>query len=385
MTTFSMISRDLAGVSKKVIIVRIVCFFWLIAKLMSWKLWLAKRLFPLVPAVKFLFVSPSIHLILFILSLGFISMLLLFPKLKLLTVIVILLEVASCMLDQNRWQPWEFQYIFIFLAISVNKKDKDAVSSIAFMLSCIYFFSGLGKMNLFFSSYVQSGIAKLWPMHPTNSYPINLVLFHSGYILGIIELLLGIGLIFRRTKRIAAIFLIVMHGIIIVSFGPWLINYDAIILPWNMAFLLIIYILFIRKPEAGTDFSAIFKRWNVLFPVFFALLPILNFFGYWDYFLSSSLFSFRTPDMYVMIYHVGSAKTLEPYIVNSYVPDSGHHNYSFINVRHWAFAELGVPAYPELRIFKNIKSEMITRYSDMVADYIVYYYKDGHRMMMKLK
>ena len=143
MTTFSMISRDLAGVSKKVIIVRIVCFFWLIAKLMSWKLWLAKRLFPLVPAVKFLFVSPSIHLILFILSLGFISMLLLFPKLKLLTVIVILLEVASCMLDQNRWQPWEFQYIFIFLAISVNKKDKDAVSSIAFMLSCIYFFPAM--------------------------------------------------------------------------------------------------------------------------------------------------------------------------------------------------------------------------------------------------
>jgi hypothetical protein len=34
---------NLSVVSKKIIITRLICFFWLVAKAISWKVWLAKK------------------------------------------------------------------------------------------------------------------------------------------------------------------------------------------------------------------------------------------------------------------------------------------------------------------------------------------------------
>ena len=128
-------SNNLSIVSKKIIVTRIICFFWLIAKVMSWKVWLAERLFPIVPPFNFLFVPSVVHLVLFIFSLVTLLALFIFPSKKLLLISVIVIEILSCVLDQNRWQPWEYQYIFIILALVINfKDDKNAISSITFIL-----------------------------------------------------------------------------------------------------------------------------------------------------------------------------------------------------------------------------------------------------------
>jgi hypothetical protein len=377
--------HDLTIVSKKIIATRIICFFWLIAKVISWKAWLANRLFPIVPPFNFLFVPAFVHLMLFIFSLLALLSLLLFPSKRLLLISIIVIEVLACLFDQNRWQPWEYEYIFIILALLINyKNDKKAISSIAFIFISVYVFSGIGKMNPAFSQYFQQAVFHNGISHTRNSYLYNFLLFHSGYLLGSIEIFLGISLFSYDTKKISAALLILMHLIIIALFGPWGINYDIIILPWNMAFLLILYLFFIRYPTVSVHFYSFKKRWNGLFIIFFGILPFLNFFGYWDFYLSSSLFSYKTPEMYVYIHKKGSSKVLQSFFStnkNKLLSDS---NTVQIKIREWSFHEIEVPVYPELRVYKNIKSQLLQRYPDMIADFIVYRYINGKRVRIKL-
>ena len=182
-------------------------FFWLIAKFMSWKLWLADRFFPVVPPFNFLFVPSIVHLILCILSLLALFALMIFPLKRMLLAGVIIIEVLSCLLDQNRWQPWEYQYIFIILALAINyKNDKSAVSAIAFILMSAYFFSGIGKMNAAFSLSLRNKIVHTGMFHLSNSSLYEWLEYHIGYLLGVIEILLSIGLISGRTKKASASF-----------------------------------------------------------------------------------------------------------------------------------------------------------------------------------
>jgi hypothetical protein len=44
-----------------------------------------------------------------------------------------------------------------------------------------------------------------------------------------------------------------------------------------------------------------------------------------------------------------------------------------------------VPEYPEMRIYKKIKSQLMQRYPGMVADYVVTVYKNGKRIIIPLK
>lgn len=59
--------------------IRITCLFWLVAKIICWRLWLSDRLFPLVPPFDFLVAPEYVHQGLFILSLAGLLLLLIFP------------------------------------------------------------------------------------------------------------------------------------------------------------------------------------------------------------------------------------------------------------------------------------------------------------------
>ncbi len=376
---------DLFIVSKKIIVTRLICFFWLIAKAISYKVWLANRLFPVVPPFNFLFVPSFIHLVLFIFSLLALMALFIFPSKRILQVSVIIIEVLACLLDQNRWQPWEYQYIFIIITLVINyKNDNTANSVIAFISAAIYFYSGLGKMNDIFSITTYNAFRTSGILHSDTSYFYNLLVYHIGYALGIIELLLSIGLLFQRTKKTAAIFLILMHVLILIVIGPFGTNYDIIVWPWNVVMILLLYTLFISKPRVSIPFKSITKGWNKLIFILFAIMPAFNFFGYWDYFLSESLFSCKPPDMYICVANRDRKKEMQTFFINKNKFLCGDSSF-MINVRTWSFQEIMVPAYPELRVYKNIKSQLLKRYPDMEATFFVSIYINGQKKTVELK
>ncbi|MEO8112267.1 MAG: hypothetical protein ABI594_19625 [Ginsengibacter sp.] len=371
---------------KKIIVTRIICFSWLLAKIISWKVWLASRLFPVIPPFDFLFAPQAVHLFLFVLSLSCIAALLIFPTNTVLQIGVIIIELLSCSLDQNRWQAWEYQYIFIVLALLINRRnERNALNTIAFIFISIYFFSGLGKMNAAFSGFLQRELIFLEIVKAKNSYSYNLLLYHLGYLLGLLEIFLGIGLAFMRTNKPAAILLICMHLGILALLGPFGINYNVIIWPWNIAIILYLYLLFIRRDPPTLSFHSLKNGWNKIFILFFGLLPFLNFFGYWDYFLSSSLYSYKPPEMYICIHDTEKNKALMPFAISKksiFICDS---NATVINVRTWSMKEMNVPAYPEIRVYKKIKQQLLSRYPGMNATFIISEYTDGIKRKTELK
>ncbi len=377
---------NLSLTRKKILITRIICLCWLVAKYISWKLWLSDRIFPVVPPFDFLFVPQAIHRAFFIISLLCIAALLIFPSKRILLISVIVIELLSCSLDQNRWQSWEYQYIFIILALLINRKnERVALNSIAFIFISVYFFSGLSKMNVAFSQYLQHQLVSLGIFKVKSSYSYNLLLYHLGYLLGLIEMLLGIGLAFKRTMKTGAVLLICMHVDILIFLGPFSINYNAIIWPWNVVMILCIYLLFINRSAVVLSKRSLTIGFNKIFILFFGLLPFLNFFGYWDYFLSSSLYSYKPPQMYICIRDTVNTKELIPFYTkkeNTFMCDS---NSALLSVWSWSMQEMNVPAYPEIRVYKKLKNQLLLSYPNMHATFIVYEYTNGETKRIELK
>src|SRR4051812_10854003 len=104
-------------------LVRVTSFCWLAAKIISWKLWLGDRLFPLIPPIKVLSAIPSnVQLCLFVVSLISLVILFIRPATRPVLILLLLVELLSCLADQNRWQPWEYQYIYLVVLVIFFQK-----------------------------------------------------------------------------------------------------------------------------------------------------------------------------------------------------------------------------------------------------------------------
>ena len=89
--------------------------------------------------------------------------------------------------------------------------------------------------------------------------------------------------------------------------------------------------------------------------------------------------------MYICIHKAGSSKELEPFFApdkKEFLCDS---NSILLDVRKWSHDEMLVPPYPETRIYKSIRSQLLKRYPDMKATFTIYKYVSGHTKGTELK
>ena len=381
-----MLSSNLRASSKNIRLTRLICFFWITAKIICWKLWLSDRLFPIIPVFNFLFVPSVVHLVLFILSLIALLSLFAYPTKRTIQVGIIVIELLSCLLDQNRWQPWEFQFFFLLLVIIINRgKEKDVFSLFGFILASTYFYSGLSKLNPVFVHSVWHDTIIINLLHVNYNLSYQPLIYHAGYLLGIIEIILSIGLFFQRTKKMVCVSLIIMHSLILLMFGPCGINYDAVIWPWNVGLIILIFILILNNPGFTISFQSLMKGSNKLIVLVFGILPLLNLFGYWEYFFSCSLFSCRPPDMYIYIKKSSGNTALENFSMKDQPLECANNNTYAIYVRDWAFREMLAPENPEIRVYKEIKEQLLKRYQKLDASFITYTYMNGKKVKQELK
>ncbi|MDB5088345.1 MAG: hypothetical protein JWR09_2339 [Mucilaginibacter sp.] len=351
---------------------KIACIFWLIVKLMGWRMWTAYRLFPTAPVFESLDrIPPVIHVILLILSLLFITLLLLFDKNKFIMVGLLMIEIFSCLLDQNRWQPYEYQCLFIIFIFIINtNKPKLVITSFIFILISTYLYSGLGKLNSGFlhTVWVQI-ILKSFLKFPSNIAGQHYI-YYAGYLLGLFELIAGTGLVFSKTKKIAAIALIIMHLFILLLLGPLGLNYNNIVWPWNMVMIVYLYLIFIRRQESVTKFKYVFIGWNKLVFIAWCVLPALHFIGYWDGFLSSSMYSGKAPKMIICIKDTSKCRQLHAfYGKEGYKICNGQ---AYIELQNWAITETNAIPNPEVRIYKITRKKLEKKYAG--AGLSFYYY-----------
>jgi len=345
-----------------VLIVRVTCLCWLPAKLLGWRMFTTSRIFPTAPVFEiFDHLPPAIHDILFGLSVLSLIILFIVPKNKLFIVVLLAVEILSCLLDQNRLQPWDYLYMFTLFIFMVNPgKPKSAVIAFSFIIVSTYFYGGLGKVNDGFLQTIWSKmILHLFLKISTKTTQQHWLLY-GGLCVGFFELTAAIGLLFLKTRKVSAALLILMHLFILLFLGPFGLNYNRIIWPWNIAMILYLYFIFFKEEGIILSYKLIFSGRNIPVFIFWGILPALNLVGYWDNYLSSGLYSGKLPQMLICIKDTSKCRGLKPFCK----PDYRHlcNGCNTVDLGYWALSETNVAPYPEIRVYKKLQRKLELQY-----------------------
>ncbi len=350
------------------IMLKAVCVTWIITKLICYRLWLADRLFPLVPVNEAVSILPDFfHSGLFIISLICMAGMLFFQTRK-LAAILLISELLSCALDQNRWQPWEYQFLFMLATFVFIKDEKYCRFSWQLIIAGLFFFSGLGKFNsAFIHDTWQNLILYRW-LGLTNH---SILLVRAGYLLPMVEMMAAICLFINPFKTFAVAILTGMHLMILLMLGPIGLNINAVVWPWNILMILLLLTLFLRtRFEYSFLFSMKPFTWIVL--TCWWILPWLQLAGYWDKYLSAVLYSGGIAQLYICTDNTTAKKEMAVYMDKQFgvIPCA-----PVLSVYKWGVSEMRTAPYPEPRVFHAIIKAWKKRYPDSTDRF--YLYKPG--------
>ena len=265
---------------------------------------------------------------------------------KWLLIIAVVLYVALVLLDLHRLTPYMIVYLGIFTSLILLKYDSSILyTALLIIASGIYIFSGLHKLNPGFVTHIAP---RLW----FHSLPINYT-ETIGYTFAVLEILSGLLLLIPLTRKYASILLIIMHTIVIWKLGPWKLDWNIIVIPWNIMMVMILIYLF-RKSTFSTFRIGSAKSIVTLLGIFFWLLPGLSQILWIPENLSMKLYSGTSKNGYLVI-----NKKVDQFVNYDRIPD---HEKMLISLQRYSMEERGIAIHPELviydQILEHIKSQI---------------------------
>lgn len=330
----------------------------------SWRLWFPyDRLFPMVPMFDIFpdyagIISQvcSVSFVLF----GIISLFMRKPQINL--VIMFIMAIVLILLDQTRLQPWFFQLSLMLFLISLYNWRVDEpraytglFTNLRIVVAFVYIWSGIQKFNSEFYKTVWP-----WLIEPFDSFstPEQIsYLSKLGYLIPALEFLAGVLLFFSFTRKFALPFLILMHVFILILIGPTGRNHNPSVWAWNISMIFILYWSFAGDAQSKYYHPG-YQLQNISFYIvisMIAIMPVFNLFNRWDSYLSANLYSGNTANGIILLNE--KAKTKLPFYLQHFSVASGMDRYT-LSVKTWAMHELGVPGYPEKRIYEAVEKEL---------------------------
>jgi hypothetical protein len=358
----------------------VVTIGYVVGIIISWRLWLSDRDYPLTPVFSWLPGIPSPIDALLPAGLCLLLITHLFVKNKQPLILASLIVViVLALFDQSRWQPWFYQYslmLFSLLSIKDEKNDisaTDVLNISRLIIICIYVWSGLHKFNSYFYDEITPWmIDGVIPNFPSG---IVSMIAHS---IPFIEIAIGILLFFKRTRTAAIIGAIGSHLFVLLTLGPLGRHQNQVIIPWNLVMIAFVLILFkkddifsLRSLLVGRSFQA------KLIALLVVVMPILNAFNRWDSYLSFALFSGNIAKASYYITPEGYSElpiNVRPYCIK----DSASGMY-LIDVIDWTDSYFHASLYPEPRIYESVanylakdlkKGEMLMVHHERITPFI---------------
>jgi hypothetical protein len=341
--------------------------------LLSSKLWVASRFFPTAPLSEFLPPIPAsldyiwfgtLWVCLFAMAIA--------PKPQLFIWTFILLVGGLSAWDQNRWQPWCYQYLFMIGALNcypwgrVDATRQEAVLNVCrLVVASIYFWSGVQKMNVIF--FEETFPWMLDPLTENIAPPMREIVHSAGYAVPFIESAIGLALLTQIFRAMAIGLAIAMHVFILLCMGPLGQNWNTIVWPWNLAMILFVLILFVQTRELSLR-AILFARnflWHKVALLLFGVMPFFSFFNLWDSYLSSALYSGNITKAYLFVEE--NIREKLPPEVQKFAQKTGSRMGYKLDIVHWANQEIGVLPYPEARIYRQI-ARQICGYAEKASD-----------------
>jgi hypothetical protein len=267
--------------------------------------------------------------------------------------------------DQDRWQPWEYQYLLSLGAFVFLRSNQSQLASWQFILLCNYFFSGFFKLSPDFIFSVWQRFF-LWYGLGINEPGIWLSRF--GYSIPLIEMTLAICLVFNKTRQAAVYLLVAMHLFILALYWPLKLGTSVLLLPWNSIMIVFLISSYLREPlYISQHWLRAPFAWVLV--VCLGLLPWLHLWNKWDGNLSMAMYSKGGPIMYICPGNEKAKKELSPYLIKGHW-QTGCDSVVFVNA--WSGKNKGTAFTIEDRTMKRLKIFYEHFYGDSNARYFIY-------------
>ena len=254
--------------------------------------------------------------------------------------------------DQHRFQPWIYQYGLMALAIGGMPGGR-RLGPCRFLLIALYVHSGISKLDATFvreigAVFLERAASPLgleptvWPgparAAATLAMPAS-------------ELLVGIGLLWQRTRALALGGAVLLHATLIGILGPWGLDHSTIVVVWNASLLIEGLVLFAgNRDRLGWALGPLNLRTAPLLAVFglAIVLPVFERWGYWDTWPSFALYASHAERVHVMLHEDGIGRYPEA-IRRAVTPSRLGDPWHRLDLTAWSRSERGTPPYPQAR------------------------------------
>ena len=237
---------------------------------------------------------------------------------------------------------YQLSVMLFALFLATTAKLKVRMNALRIIIICIYWWSGIQKLNIYFVE----------DTFPWFLEPIGLDQFVKEYkiiafLVAIFESVIGVGLIFKMSRKVAAVSGICMHLLILLMLSPFGHNWNHVVWPWNIGMILFLYFLFFKneKPIFKDFFEKAKPSVIISFiGILFGVMPLFNFFNAWDEQLSFKMYSGVSPEG-IFYFQDSPAHCIPAKVKEQYVHVTPSAELKKIILDDWIFFELKVPPY----------------------------------------
>jgi hypothetical protein len=286
--------------------------------------------------------------------------------------VIVLCFSALFLTNQHRLQPWAYQgwlYALIFAAVPLPAAQRLLIA----LTISIYAYSSLGKFDQQFLNTVGPDlIASLMPWLDRSSADTVNQLRTAAIALPIAELALAVLLAIRRTRWLGGYLALAMHLTLVLILGPLGLQHSSAVIVWNVFLAVQAWLLFVHLEQQGDatplatddgsvqrDFVAARFTARVVKAIVVAaiMLPMLERAGYWDHWLSWSLYSPHTSRVDIQL-HESALDSVPKRAIDFARPSDDQDAWYDLAIDQWSLAELAVPVYPQARFQLGVANSL---------------------------
>jgi hypothetical protein len=265
------------------------------------------------------------------------------------------LALALAVEDQSRWQPWFYQYAVMLAALAVARDDDDTIATWRAVLVGLYLWGGIQKLNSTFMTHVFPWLVE--PLTGVLPAALDRLLLGGWMVVPALEIAVAAGLLVARLRNAAVVAAIATHIVVLGLLGPLGHGTNAVVWPWNAALAALVALLFWNGGDAAGLRVLAPRRLSAHAAglVLFLILPAVSFAGRWDAYLSGALYSGNL--------QVAALSVTDEVVAR--LPEQARRHVArnraganVLDVWEWSMGELGVPSYPEDRIFRAVARDV---------------------------
>ena len=331
---------------------------------LSWPLWLDDPDFPRVPFFRATPELPAwsswLVLVVILATLGLATLGL---RWRLMLRINLSLLAFAIVQDQNRFQPWAYQYALIGLAMACLSRGR-ALRMARWYVVGLYVYSGLSKLDASFCreqgpTFLSVALGPFglepgaWPASARTLAILGMPAF---------EIAVAWLLAFQATRRIGLVGAVAQHSALIAALGPWGLGHSTIVLVWNLSLIIKDVILFGRS-TIPLDLAADSKLGRMARGVFWVamILPVGERLGLCDAWPGHALYASHAERSDVFVHEDDLDRY--PEAIRRRLGPAGVTPWRRLDLTGWSRDVRGTPIYPSGRVGNALAEFLEVRYS----------------------